>query len=97
MKGKLSIQFTGEEGMDAGGVSREWFATLAKEMFNPNYALFTPAGGKASTFHPNRQSAVNPDHLVFFKFVGRIIGKAVVDNYNIQSYFTRSLYKQVFN
>ena len=25
MRLKLSVQFTGEEGIDAGGVSREWF------------------------------------------------------------------------
>jgi E3 ubiquitin-protein ligase HUWE1 len=25
MRYKLSVQFTGEEGIDAGGVSREWY------------------------------------------------------------------------
>jgi len=30
MKGKFSIEFAGEEGMDAGGVSREWFLLLSK-------------------------------------------------------------------
>jgi len=35
MRGKLAVQFVGEDGMDAGGLTREWFETLAKEMFNP--------------------------------------------------------------
>ncbi len=30
----------GEEGIDAGGVSREWYAVMAREVFNPNLALF---------------------------------------------------------
>jgi len=30
----------GEEGIDAGGVSREWYAVMAQEIFNPNLALF---------------------------------------------------------
>lgn len=40
MKGKLYVHFQGEEGIDAGGLTREWFGILAKEMFNPDYALF---------------------------------------------------------
>lgn len=41
IKGKLRIEFEGEEGMDAGGLTREWFQILSKEIFNENYALFT--------------------------------------------------------
>ena len=40
LKGKLHIEFSGEEGADAGGLTREWFLALSKEIFNPNYALF---------------------------------------------------------
>lgn len=69
------------------GLTREWYNILAREMFNPNYALFSPAGGKSSTFHPNAMSSINPDHIQFLKFVGRIIGKAVHDGYNISRYF----------
>lgn len=95
MRGKLSISFVGEEGMDAGGVAREWFKILACEMFNPNYALFAQAGGKACTFHPNKMSAVNSDHLSFFHFIGRIVGKAVFDGQHLKAYFTRSFYKHM--
>merc|ERR1719456_1327491 len=95
MRGKLNINFVQEEGMDAGGVAREWFKILAMEIFNPNYALFTPAGGKACTFHPNRTSYINHDHLRFFKFIGRIIGKALHDGHYMQAYFTRSFYKHM--
>jgi E3 ubiquitin-protein ligase HUWE1 len=47
MRGRLQVNFSGEEGVDAGGLVREWFGILAKEIFNPNYALFYTAGGKA--------------------------------------------------
>ena len=39
--GKMSIRFYDEEGVDAGGVAREWFQVLARQMFNPNYALWS--------------------------------------------------------
>jgi len=95
MRGKLSVSFVGEEGMDAGGLSREWFKILAREIFNPNYGLFTQAGGKACTFHPSKTSYVNPDHLYFFQFIGRIIGKALFDGHHLEAYFTRSFYKHM--
>ena len=37
---RLWIEFEGEVGLDYGGVSREWFYLLSKEMFNPYYGLF---------------------------------------------------------
>jgi len=41
LKGKISVEFTGEEGMDAGGLTREWYMLLSKSIFNRDYALFT--------------------------------------------------------
>ncbi|EHY64806.1 hypothetical protein NERG_02209 [Nematocida ausubeli] len=89
---KFNIKFVGEEGVDAGGLTREWYSELSKEMFNPNYALFTPIG---SSYQPNHISHINPEHLVYFKFIGRIIGKAVYDEMTVDCHFTRAFYKRV--
>ena len=93
--GKLRVQFMGEEGIDAGGVAREWYSLLAKEMFNPNYALFIPAASNGVSFQPNPLSAINAEHLQYFKFVGRVIGKALFDGVTLDVYFTRSFYKHI--
>ena len=93
--GKLNVRFNNEEGIDAGGVTREWFQVLARAMFNPDYALFQPCAADRTTYQPNRMSYVNPDHLSFFKFVGRIIGKAIYDGRLLDAYFTRSFYKHI--
>lgn len=93
--GKLNVRFYNEEGVDAGGVTREWFSVLARAMFNPDYALFAPCAADRTTYQPNRASAVNPDHLAFFKFVGRVIGKAIYDGRLLDAYFTRSFYKHI--
>jgi E3 ubiquitin-protein ligase HUWE1 len=94
MRGRLHITFRNEEGVDAGGLSREFFGILAKEMFNPNYALFTSTED-GCTFQPNPNSVINPDHLSYFRFVGRVVGKAVADGYLLDAHFTRSLYKHM--
>ena len=61
--GKLNIKFLDEEGVDAGGVTREWFHELVKQMFNPDYVLFNPIASDRTTFHPNPLSGVNSEHL----------------------------------
>ena len=93
--GKLSIRFHGEEGVDAGGVTREWFQALARQMFNPDYALFQSVASDRTTFHPNRLSSVNDQHLMFFKFIGRIIGKALYEGRVLDCHFSRAVYKRI--
>lgn len=92
---RLAIKFTGEEGVDAGGVAREWFSVLARQMFNPDYALFRTSAADRITYQPNRMSYINPDHLLYFHFIGRIIGKAIFDGRLLDCYFTRSFYKHI--
>lgn len=93
--GKLSIRFHGEEGVDAGGVTREWFQVLSRQMFNPDYALFIPVASDRTTFHPNKLSKVNEEHLQFFKFIGRIIGKALYEGRALDCHFSRAVYKRI--
>lgn len=92
---RLAIKFAGEEGVDAGGVAREWFSVLARQMFNPDYALFRTSAADRITYQPNRMSYINPDHLLYFHFIGRIIGKAIFDGRLLDCYFTRSFYKHI--
>ncbi|KAI1005296.1 E3 ubiquitin-protein ligase [Podosphaera aphanis] len=93
--GKLSIRFHGEEGVDAGGVTREWFQVLSRQMFDPGYALFIPVSSDRTTFHPNQLSSVNEEHLMFFKFIGRIIGKALYEGRVLDCHFSRAVYKRI--
>lgn len=41
LKKPLRVSFAGEAGVDAGGVKKEFFGLLTKELFNPMYAMFT--------------------------------------------------------
>ena len=93
--GKLSIRFHGEEGVDAGGVTREWFQVMSRQMFNADYALFIPVASDRTTFHPNVLSHINPEHLMFFKFIGRVIGKALYEGRALDCHFSRAVYKRI--
>ncbi|OQV02758.1 hypothetical protein CLAIMM_07901 [Cladophialophora immunda] len=93
--GKLNIRFNGEEGVDAGGVTREWFQVLARGMFNPDWALWQPVAADRTTFHPNPLSWINGEHLLYFKFIGRIIGKALHEGRVLDCHFSRAVYKRL--
>ncbi|KJE92552.1 Huwe1 protein [Capsaspora owczarzaki ATCC 30864] len=95
MHGRLTVQFANEEGVDAGGVTREWFLILSRELFNANYALFKSSPEGSATYQPFAKSSVNPNHLALFRFAGRVIAKAIIDNRMLECYFTRSFYKHI--
>ena len=95
MKNRLYVVFEGEDGQDAGGLLREWYLIMSREMFNPNYALFKTTPGDRVTYMPNRLSYCNSNHLSYFKFIGRIIAKAIYDNKLLECYFSRSFYKHI--
>lgn len=68
---------------------------MSREIFNPNYALFMTTPQDRVTYTINQLSYYNNEHLSYFKFVGRIIAKAIYDNKLLECYFTRSFYKHI--
>ncbi|EFA10984.1 E3 ubiquitin-protein ligase HUWE1 [Tribolium castaneum] len=94
-KNRFYIVFEDEEGQDAGGLLREWYVIISRDIFNPMYALFTVSPGDRVTYMINSASHYNPNHLCYYKFVGRVIAKAIYDNKLLECYFTRSFYKHI--
>nr|CAH7733586.1 unnamed protein product [Callosobruchus chinensis] len=97
MRKRLMVKFRGEEGLDYGGVAREWLHLLSREMLNPQYGLFQYSRDDHYTLQINPDSAVNPEHLSYFHFVGRILGIAVFHNHQLEGGFTLPFYKQLLN
>ena len=94
LRGPIHVRFKGEEGTDAGGLTREWFQLLAEDIVNPDYGLFIHSS-EGMTFQPNPHSAVNPEHLAYFRFVGHVVGLAVMHEVPLDVHFTRSLYRHM--
>ncbi|EDW36236.1 GL16786 [Drosophila persimilis] len=97
MRKRLMVKFKGEEGLDYGGVAREWLHLLSREMLNPQYGLFQYSRDDHYTLQINPDSGVNPDHLSYFHFVGRTLGIAVFHGHCLDGGFTTPFYKQLLN
>ncbi|KAJ7644179.1 hypothetical protein FB45DRAFT_897156 [Roridomyces roridus] len=98
LKRRLMVNFDGEDGLDYGGVGRymlmrrrEWFFLLSHEIFNPSYGLFDSR--TSSQINPG--SGINPDHLSYFKFIGRCLGLAIFHRRFLDAYFVPSFYKMI--
>ncbi|XP_022704202.1 E3 ubiquitin-protein ligase SMURF2-like isoform X2 [Varroa jacobsoni] len=97
LRKRLQVKFRGEDGLDYGGLAREWLYLLSHEMLNPYYGLFQYTREDIFTLQINPDSSVNPEHLSYFKFIGRIIGMAVFHGHYIDGGFTLPFYKQLLN
>uniref|UniRef100_A0A672IZT6 E3 ubiquitin-protein ligase n=1 Tax=Salarias fasciatus TaxID=181472 RepID=A0A672IZT6_SALFA len=97
LRRRLWIIFPGEEGLDYGGVAREWFFLLSHEVLNPMYCLFEYAGKDNYCLQINPASFINPDHLKYFKFIGRFIAMALFHGKFIDTGFSLPFYKRILN
>ncbi|KAI5809635.1 hypothetical protein DFH27DRAFT_606062 [Peziza echinospora] len=95
LKKRLMVKFDGEDGLDYGGLSREFFFLLSHEMFNPFYCLFEYSAHDNYTLQINPHSGINPEHLNFFKFIGRVVGLAIFHRRFLDAFFIGAFYKMI--
>ncbi|XP_039305532.1 apoptosis-resistant E3 ubiquitin protein ligase 1 isoform X1 [Solenopsis invicta] len=98
----FEITFQGEQGVDWGGVRREWFELICAALFDPGNGLFASFGeSQQALVHPNPK---RPPHLKLkhYEFAGRIVGKCLYESALGGSYrqlvrarFTRSFLAQI--
>ena len=90
------FQFKGEEGIDAGGLAREWFQVVSDQLFNPDFGLFVGSGVGGETVTINPQSGIaNEHHLEYFRFAGRLLGKAFFDSQIVGCHLALPIYKHL--
>ncbi|CAN9499503.1 unnamed protein product [Ophioblennius macclurei] len=97
LRRRLYIIMRGEEGLDYGGIAREWFFLLSHEVLNPMYCLFEYAGKNNYCLQINPASSINPDHLTYFRFIGRFIAMALYHGKFIDTGFTLPFYKRMLD
>ena len=61
-------------------------------MLNPNLGMFKLADSGV-TYYPNPNSYVHTHHTSYFRFIGKIIAKAILEEQYIECSFVKALYK----
>ena len=74
------IEFEGETGIDQGGLGREWFTLVTKEIFNPDNHLFVGVEENSSALMPNPFPPCDVRTKLMFKFAGKLVGKCLYES-----------------
>lgn len=91
LKKQLRVKFIGEEGIDEGGVRKEFFQLIVKQIFDVNYGMFE-YDEKNRTFWFNSHSFESGDD---FKLIGIVIGLAIYNSIILDIHFPLVVYKKM--
>lgn len=94
LHGGLFMEFKNEEATGPG-VLREWFLLVAQAIFDPHKALFVACPNDRRRFFPNPTSKVDPLHLEYFTFSGRLIALALMHKVQVGIVLDRVFFLQL--
>jgi len=91
------FDFIGEACMKEAESAREWLEVVTQEMFDPDVGLWATSEANPMCMHINPASEITcpEDHLAYFRFIGRVMGKAMFDRQLVKSHMARHLYKHI--
>ena len=87
----LKIEFIGEEGIDQGGLKKEFFMLLIKQIFNEKNKLFTYYS-KSRLFWFNFNSK---EEVIKYELIGKILGLSIYNGILLDIKFHLALYKKL--
>ncbi|XP_043506226.1 ubiquitin-protein ligase E3A [Polistes fuscatus] len=91
LKKQLVVEFEGEQGVDEGGVSKEFFQLVVEEIFNPDYGMFTTQEDTQLTwFNP---TSFESDAQ--FTLIGIVLGLAIYNNVILDVRFPMVVYRKL--
>ncbi|XP_026674769.1 ubiquitin-protein ligase E3A isoform X1 [Ceratina calcarata] len=91
LKKQLVVEFEGEQGVDEGGVSKEFFQLIVEEIFNPDYGMFTTQEDTQMTWF-NPTSFESDAH---FTLIGVVLGLAIYNNVILDVRFSMVVYRKL--
>ncbi|XP_063068463.1 ubiquitin-protein ligase E3A-like isoform X2 [Engraulis encrasicolus] len=91
LKKQLYVEFEGEQGVDEGGVSKEFFQLVVEEIFNPDIGMFT-YDESTRLFWFNPSSFENEGQ---FTLIGIVLGLAIYNNCILDVHFPMVVYRKL--
>ncbi|XP_076315726.1 putative E3 ubiquitin-protein ligase HECTD2 [Tachypleus tridentatus] len=93
LKKKLKVTFVGEPGLDMGGLTKEWFLLLIKQIFDIDYGMFV--------YHKKARcywfSTAQMGNLREYNLIGVLMGLAVYNSTILDLHFPTACYKKLLS
>lgn len=91
LKKQLVVEFVGEQGIDEGGVSKEFFQLVVEQIFNADYGMFVqPEGARTVWFN-----ATSFENEAQFTLIGIVLGLAIYNNIILAVNFPMVVYRKL--
>eukprot|EP00002_Diphylleia_rotans_P014055 TRINITY_DN2735_c0_g1_i3.p1 TRINITY_DN2735_c0_g1~~TRINITY_DN2735_c0_g1_i3.p1 ORF type:complete len:506 (-),score=86.23 TRINITY_DN2735_c0_g1_i3:1108-2625(-) len=90
-KKQLKVIFSGEEGIDEGGVQKEFFQLICQELFDPKYGMFVHDETSRTTWFNGHSLETTQE----FELLGMIFGLAIYNGNLLDVHFPAALYKKL--
>lgn len=91
LKKQLVVEFEGEQGVDEGGVSKEFFQLIVEEIFNPDFGMFTHQTDTQTVwFNPT-----SFESEAQFTLIGIVLGLAIYNNIILAVNFPMVVYRKL--
>ncbi len=83
------VKFRGEAGLDAGGLSREFFQLASSQLVAPDLGLFRPTSDGTYDLVEDKDAATAHDKnpAPWFTFAGQLLGKALLEGHHLSTLF----------
>ncbi|RUS72176.1 hypothetical protein EGW08_020071 [Elysia chlorotica] len=91
LRKRLFVEFEGEQGLDEGGVSKEFFQLIVEELFNPDIGMFT-YNDQSHHFWFNSMSFENDAQ---FTLIGILLGLAIYNSCILDIHFPMVVYRKL--
>ena len=88
---QIKVKFIGEQGVDEGGVRKEFFLLFIRQIFDPNYGMFNYY--KKSRFYWFNHYSFEPK--IKYELIGIIFGLAIYNNIILDVKFPLAVYKKL--
>ncbi len=90
-----NIRFKGEDGIDSGGLSRDWYISVSTACLAPDLALFrcNDASGLYGIMH--HQQSVTKSSLSYFRFLGLLMAKALYNRQLVEVPFCKYIFRHI--
>jgi hypothetical protein len=91
LKRPLKVHFEGEEGIDEGGVQKEFFQIIIRELFDVNFGMFeVREDSDFFTFNPHSYESDAQ-----FQLIGTVLGLALYNGVILDVRFPRYVYRKL--
>ncbi|XP_063708431.1 ubiquitin-protein ligase E3A isoform X2 [Culicoides brevitarsis] len=91
LKKQLKVEFAGEQGIDEGGVSKEFFQLIVEEIFNPDYGMFVHNLDSHNVwFNPT-----SFENEAQFTLIGIVLGLAIYNSIILPVNFPMVVYRKL--